>query len=146
MTRILADLPDDDIKWLDQLASEQGKSRASVLREAVSAYKSQLPSEGLDWLEAGFGAWKDRTDIGDAVEWQRRERATWTRPWDPDYADVRAEFPDLFDEEDDREHEIHKAWYAKHGKELGDGDLALDKAGAVFEARKSKSNNKLSSQ
>jgi hypothetical protein len=27
MTRILADLPDEDIKWLDQLAAEQGKSR-----------------------------------------------------------------------------------------------------------------------
>ena len=146
MTRILADLPDDDIKWLDQLASEQGKSRASVLREAVSAYKSQLPSEGLDWLEAGFGAWKDRTDIGDAVEWQRRERASWTRPWDPDYADERAEFPDLFDEEDDREHEFHKAWFARHGKDLGESYLALDQAGADFEARKSKSNKKLSSK
>ena len=136
MTRILADLPDEDIKWLDQLAAEQGKSRASVLREAVSAYKSQLPSEGLNWLEAGFGAWKDRTEIGDAVEWQRRERASWTRPWDPDYADVRAEFPGLFDDADDREHEIHKAWYAKHGKELGEGYLALDKVDAVFHARK----------
>jgi Ribbon-helix-helix protein, copG family len=41
MTRILADLPDDDIKWLDARAAEQGKSRASVLREAVSAYKGQ---------------------------------------------------------------------------------------------------------
>ena len=138
MTRILADLPDEDIKWLDRVAAEQGKSRASVLREAVSAYKSQLPSEGLNWLEAGFGAWKERTDIGDAVEWQRRERASWTRPWDPDFADVRAEFTDLFDDADDREHEIHKAWYAKHGKELGEGYLALDKVGGVFHARKAK--------
>ena len=37
MTRILADLPDEDIKWLDQLAAEQGKSRASVLRAALAA-------------------------------------------------------------------------------------------------------------
>ncbi len=117
MTRILADLPDDDIKWLDQLAAEQGKSRASVLREAVSAYRAEAP---LDWLEEGFGAWKD-LDIGDSVEWQRRERASWTRPWDPDYPEVRAEFPDLFDEADDREHELHKAWLTKHGRSLGDG-------------------------
>ena len=41
MTRILADLPDDDIKWLDARAAVQGKSRASVLREAVSAYKAE---------------------------------------------------------------------------------------------------------
>ena len=31
MPRILADLPEDDIEWLDQLAAEQGKSRAQVL-------------------------------------------------------------------------------------------------------------------
>jgi predicted transcriptional regulator len=104
MTRILADLPDDDIKWLDRLAEEQGKSRAAVLREAVSAYRGEAP---LDWLEAGFGAWKHRTDIGDSVEWQRRERASWTRPWDDDYEEVKAEFPDLFDAEDDRQRQIY---------------------------------------
>lgn len=132
MTRILADLPDEDIKWLDARAAEQGKSRASVLREVVSNFKAQSPSGGLDWLDAGFGAWKDRLDIGDSVDWQRRERASWTRPWDSDYPEVRAEFPDLFDEADDREHEIHKAWYAKHGKQLGDGYLALDESSAIF--------------
>jgi predicted transcriptional regulator len=108
MTRILADLPDEDIKWLDQLAAEQGKSRAAVLREAVEGYKSQiLPSSNKAWLDIGFGAWKDRTDIGDAVEWQRRERASSTRYWDDDYEDVKAEFPDLFDEEDDRQRQIY---------------------------------------
>jgi hypothetical protein len=103
MSRILADLPEDDIKWLDARAAEQGKSRASVLREAVSAYRAEVPASDKDWLDQAFGAWKDRTDIGDAVEWQRRERASWTRPWDDDYEDVKAEFPDLFDEHDDRE-------------------------------------------
>jgi len=108
MTRILADLPDEDIKWLDQLAAEQGKSRAAVLREAVEGYKAQtLPSNNKAWLDIGFGAWKDRTDIGDSVEWQRRERASSTRYWDDDYEDVKAEFPDLFDEEDDRQREIY---------------------------------------
>ncbi len=108
MTRILADLPEEDIEWLDARAAEQGKSRASVLREAVSAYKSQsLPAGNLDWLEAGFGAWKGSVEIGDSVEWQRRERASWTRPWDDDYEDVKAEFPELFDEEDDRQRQIY---------------------------------------
>ncbi|MEY2942991.1 MAG: hypothetical protein RLY97_1005, partial [Pseudomonadota bacterium] len=59
------------------------------------------------------------TDIGDAVEWQRRERASWTRPWDFDYEEVRAEFPDLFDDEDDREHAIHKAWQAEQAAKGG---------------------------
>ena len=39
MTRILADLPDDDIEWLDSRAAEQGKSRASVLREIIAWYR-----------------------------------------------------------------------------------------------------------
>jgi len=107
MTRILADLPDEDIKWLDARAAEQGKSRASVLREAVATYKSQAGSTGKEWLDIGFGAWKDRTDIGDSVEWQRRERASSTRYWDDDYEETKAEFPDLFDEEDDRQRQIH---------------------------------------
>ena len=44
MTRILADLPDDDIKWLDQLAAEQGKSRGSVLSMIVRWYRQQIES------------------------------------------------------------------------------------------------------
>ena len=136
MTRILADLPDEDIKWLDQLAAEQGKSRAAVLRDAVAAYRPQAP---LDWIDRGFGAWKDRDDIGDAVEWQRRERASWTRPWDQDYEEVRAEFPDLFDAEDDREHEIHKAWAAKHGRNLGDGYPGLGEFVASLQGKQRKS-------
>ncbi|MFN2473734.1 MAG: ribbon-helix-helix protein, CopG family [Sphingomicrobium sp.] len=109
--RILADLPEDEIKRLDRIAAEQGKSRAAVLREAVSAY--QAPA-ATDWIDRGFGLWKHRTDIGDAVEWQRRERAGWTRPWDDDYEEVKAEFPDLFDEQDDREREHYKALMARN--------------------------------
>lgn len=109
MTRILADLPDEDIRWLDARASELGKSRASVLREAVSTYKAQAePAADNDWIRRGAGAWKHRTDIGDAVEWQRRESARSTRPWDYAYEEIRAEYPDLFDEHDDREHEYYR--------------------------------------
>jgi Ribbon-helix-helix protein, copG family len=108
MTRILADLPDDDVKWLDETAVALGRSRASLIREAVSFFRGNPGADkNLDWLEAGFGLWKDRTDIGDAVEWQRRERASWTRPWDDDYEEVKAEFPDLFDAEDDRQRQIY---------------------------------------
>lgn len=111
MPRILADLPEEEIKRLDRLAAEQGRSRAAVLREAVSAYRGAPPA---DWIDRGFGLWKDHTDIGDAVEWQRRERAAWTRPWDDDYEEVKAEFPDLFDEEDDRQRQVHLKTAAKH--------------------------------
>ena len=43
----------------------------SMLREAVSAYRAEA---GRDWIERGAGYWKDRKDIGDAVEYQRAIR------------------------------------------------------------------------
>jgi hypothetical protein len=110
MSRILTDLPDDDIAWLDRKAAEKGKSRAALVREAVEAYRAQSSE---DWIDRGFGIWKGRTDIGDSVEWQRRERAASTRPWDADYEEVKAEFPDLFDEEDDRQRQIYLELEAK---------------------------------
>ena len=89
MARILADLPDDDIKWLDGRAAEQGKSRAAVLREAVAAYRAD---GAADWIERGFGAWKDRVGLGDAVAWQRHERGTWRGAGEADP-------PDRYDDE-----------------------------------------------
>lgn len=100
------DIPDEDISWLDQRARAEGKSRAAVVREAVARYRTETVGTGI---ERAFGIWKDRTDIGDGLEWQRRERAGWTRPWDADYDEVRAEFPDLFDAEDDREREYWRS-------------------------------------
>lgn len=98
--RTLVDIPEDDIAWLDRKAALDGKSRAALVREAVAAFRSSTFKSGI---EQAFGLWKDRTDIGDGVEFQRRLRAEWTRPWDPDYDEVRAEFPDLFSEDEDRE-------------------------------------------
>ena len=57
MPRILADLPEDDVQWLDALAANQGKSRAAVLREAVSAYREATQGTGI---ERYFGIWRDR--------------------------------------------------------------------------------------
>lgn len=42
MPRILADLPEDDIEWLDQLAAEQGKSRAQFLSMIVQWYRQRI--------------------------------------------------------------------------------------------------------
>ena len=102
--RTLVDIPDDDIQWLDRKAAEEGKSRTALVREAVEAYRD---ARSGDWIDRGFGLWKDRNDIGDAVDWQRRERAASTRPWDADYEQVKAEFPGLFDAEDDRQRQIY---------------------------------------
>lgn len=88
MTRILVDLPDEDIKWLDQLAADQGKSRAAVLREAVEAYRRQ---HTLGCLEIGFGACPRAAFKYSPHEYDRKRRAEWTRYWDYDYEKVRAE-------------------------------------------------------
>ena len=72
MTRILADLPDEDIERLDALAAQTKRSRAAAIREAVKMYLSQNGNN--DWIRRGAGYWKDREDIGDAVEYQRRMR------------------------------------------------------------------------
>jgi hypothetical protein len=60
MARILVDLSDEDIKWLDRVAEEQGKSRAALLREAVGAFRG---GGSTHWIDRGFGLWRDRKDI-----------------------------------------------------------------------------------
>lgn len=115
--RTLVDIPEEDIRWLDQKAAETGKSRTALVREAVAVYRAEAPK---DWIDAAFGIWKDRLDIGDAVEWQRRERASWTRPWDDDYEEVKAEFPDLFDEQDDRERAFYLESKARRDAQRSD--------------------------
>jgi hypothetical protein len=42
MTRILADLPDDDIKWLDRIAVAQAKLRAAVLPVIIRWYRQHI--------------------------------------------------------------------------------------------------------
>jgi predicted transcriptional regulator len=79
MTRILADLPDEDIERLDRIAREQGKSRAAVLREAVAAYNAQPSLEGGDWIDQGFGLWARHGLAEDPADYARRRRAEWTR-------------------------------------------------------------------
>jgi predicted transcriptional regulator len=80
MTRILADLPEEDIERLDALAARTRRSRAATIREAVRMYLLQN-SDNRDWIARGAGYWKDRTDIGDAVEYQRAMREDRT-PYD----------------------------------------------------------------
>ncbi|APG62254.1 hypothetical protein LPB140_04935 [Sphingorhabdus lutea] len=52
--RILADLPDDDVNWLDEMAQQQGKSRAQLLRDAVAAFRADMMR---DWILDGASYW-----------------------------------------------------------------------------------------
>jgi len=55
--RLLADLPDDDVAWLDERASRLGTSRAQLLREAVAAYRAEARRDGIEHY---FGIWAER--------------------------------------------------------------------------------------
>ena len=78
--RILTDIPDKDVKELDELATREKRSRASAIREAVKLFLVQK-KDSKDWIARGAGYWKDRTDIGDPVEYQRAMREDRT-PYD----------------------------------------------------------------
>jgi hypothetical protein len=70
--RTLVDIPDDDIEKLDALAVQSKRSRAAEIREAIRLHIARKSNK--DWLLRGYGYWKDRDDIGDAVEYQRSIR------------------------------------------------------------------------
>ncbi|WP_353203506.1 ribbon-helix-helix domain-containing protein [Sphingomonas sp.] len=74
--RTLVDIPDDDILKLDALAAKSKRSRAAAIRDAVKLYL--LRNSDTDWIERGYGYWADRTDIGDAVAYQRAIREDLT--------------------------------------------------------------------
>jgi len=74
--RALIDIPDDDLAELDALAHRNGRSRAAEVREAVRDHLRRRANN--DWIERGFGYWKSRDDIGDAVEFQRAVRGDGT--------------------------------------------------------------------
>ena len=76
--RTLVDIPEDDIRWLDGRAADQGRSRAAIVREAVSTYRAEATATTAadnSWIDGpGFGYWKDRDDIGDGVAYQQAIR------------------------------------------------------------------------
>ena len=74
--RFLADLSEDDVKWLDARAAEEGKSRAAVLREAVGAYRAEQSKQGI---ERYFGLWSRHGSTQDGLAYERRLRGEWER-------------------------------------------------------------------
>lgn len=74
MTRILADLPEEDVEWLDALATEQGKSRAALLREAVEAYRTR---ESQDGIVKYFGLWARHGSQSVGPDYEHKVRSDW---------------------------------------------------------------------
>ena len=109
-SRVLIALGDERTARLDALAGQKGQSRSALIRQAVDRLIEAEDGERerrLAALEEGFGAWARHGITIDPHDYERRRRAEWTRPWDDDYEEVRAESPDLFDAEDDRQRQIY---------------------------------------
>ena len=70
--RTLVDIPEEDLKRLDDLAERENKSRAAEIREAIREHIARKSTN--DWIRRGAGYWKGRTDIGDPIEFQRAAR------------------------------------------------------------------------
>ena len=74
MGRFLVDVPADDVRKLDEIAKREGKSRAAVLREAVSSYLEESRKEGF---EKYFGLWERHGSTVDGLEYERQLRDEW---------------------------------------------------------------------
>jgi metal-responsive CopG/Arc/MetJ family transcriptional regulator len=76
--RTLVDIPEKQLKALNQLSKLRKVSRAALVREAVSAYVEANSKAARDAaIDAVFGMWKDRNI--DGLEYQRKIRAEWDR-------------------------------------------------------------------
>jgi hypothetical protein len=75
--RTIVDIPEAVIKKLDRIARKQRASRAELLRRAAQQYIRDV--ENIPSFDEMFGLWKDRQDIGDGVDYQRKLRAEWDK-------------------------------------------------------------------
>ena len=80
MARFLVDVPADDVRKLDEIAKREGKSRAAVLREAVSNFLQESRKEGF---EKYFGLWERHGSTVDGLEYERQLREEW-----PDVSEI----------------------------------------------------------
>ncbi|MDR1885344.1 MAG: ribbon-helix-helix protein, CopG family [Synergistaceae bacterium] len=72
MTRIVIDLPDEDLRLLDTIKTVQKKPRAEIIRKAISGY---LIDNRFNEAEKAFGIWKEQN--GDGLTFQTTLREEW---------------------------------------------------------------------
>lgn len=70
--RALVDIDDNDVRELDRLARSQKRSRAAVIREAVTDY---LQARARETTEDAFGLWGKRKI--DGLAYQEKIRSEW---------------------------------------------------------------------
>jgi hypothetical protein len=74
MARTVVSIPDDDKRWLDERAAEEGVAMTEIVRRAIRRYREELARRSFDELvEATRNTWAQ----GDGLEWQVRRRDEW---------------------------------------------------------------------
>ena len=76
MIRTLISLDEEDKRWLDRKAEEEGKTMTELVRTAVRGYREQCESGGPsleELLRQTSGLWKE----GDGIDYQRAVRDEW---------------------------------------------------------------------
>jgi len=72
--RTIVDIPDEVVASLDDVARRTQRSRAALIRDAVSCYLQEVHTEKA---EAAFGVWKSRKV--DGLKYQAAARGDWER-------------------------------------------------------------------
>jgi metal-responsive CopG/Arc/MetJ family transcriptional regulator len=70
--RTLVDIPEEDLKALDDLGERRRASRAKMIRQAVREF---LVNNRRASADEAFGLWRDQGV--DGLEFQERLRAEW---------------------------------------------------------------------
>jgi hypothetical protein len=84
MIRTLISLEDEDKKWLDRRAKEEGSTMTELVRVAVRQYREQCDtSQGAESLEQLLrrtaGIWRE----GEGLAYQQAVRDEWAAPEGP---------------------------------------------------------------
>jgi predicted transcriptional regulator len=70
--RTLVDIHEPDLKELDRLASRERRSRAALVRQAISEYLDRRTPQALD---DAYGLWGERKV--DGLRYQEKVRSEW---------------------------------------------------------------------
>jgi len=74
--RTIIDIPDSQIKILDQLSQRKKISRTQIVRQALTNYITDY-TESKKGYESAFGIWKDKQL--DSLVYQSKLRDEWNR-------------------------------------------------------------------
>ena len=70
--RTVIDVPDEIIETLDRVSGRENRSRAALIREAISEY---LRRNALPPADEAFGIWKGKPE--DGMRYQQSLRDDW---------------------------------------------------------------------